>query len=264
MAKPPRDIPPDELVQAFMAPAPSEEFYFTRQRPEDEEDERMHIRVQILRTDELHGCIIAAQKYAKKRGELPKEYGDVYQEAQGIEVAWRCLVHPEMVEFEGKKIYRRIFVNAEQCRLAFTEAEIAYVLNLYEYVKAKYSILEDFQEEDLELWIARLGEGMNGALFLGLLDSQHWPDLLLRLAQRAHSLYQTLGYQLPSLSDTSESDQESSESGTSSSIEPPAASTVPASDEESARLDMPSNRIITKEEAKKKARKLSKRSKKKR
>jgi hypothetical protein len=125
---------------------------------------------------------------------------------------------------DGTKYWRRHFVDAAHLRTAFTEAEIALCLNMYELVKAKYSMIEDFEERELDMWAARLSDELGAPFFLSLLDSTQWPELLTSLARRVRDLSKSLGQPLPNLQDFSESEQQTSEAGTTGSSPSPEAS----------------------------------------
>ena len=216
MADPAEELEPGELVQGLRSPAPSEEFTFVRVQPDGTRKESK-IRIRLLRLDENHSAIIAAQKYAKDLGEA-KEYGDIYREAQAVEITARFLCRPKEHERkDGTKYYPRQFVTSEQLRQSFSEADISVCLNMYELVKAKYAAIESFDEAHIDLWAARLSDVLLGTFFLSQLDSSHWPELLTSLARRVRSLSESLGLELPSLLDSSESDQTSSDNGTGGS-----------------------------------------------
>jgi len=224
-------------------PAPSEVFTFRKFRAgADPED--IPLRIQLLTTEQMMNAIISAQHEAKRRKEIPKEYGDAYHEAQAHELLAWALRREELEDIAGTQQYRRVFVSAQQVRDAFTEPEQAYLLNCYELVKAKYGILEDLEDEDIEEWVSRLADGMRGVHFLAQLDSRQYPAALLRMAQWAARLCQRLGYQLPDSLDGSESTSETLGSGTSYSTEPPVALSTTGD-----QVDAPHDRVLTREEA---------------
>lgn len=174
------------------------------------------VRVQVLRVDENHAALIAAQKYAKERGEL-KDYGDVYREAQAIEVLLRALRLPVKRErSDGTSYYPQLYLTAEQLRQSLTEPEMAKLLNCYELTKARFSSFESLEPEDLDAAIEKLADGYSGAHFLARLDSSLWPELILALARRAVSLAELAGLTLSASPSGSESDPESSDITTTS------------------------------------------------
>lgn len=212
-----------ELVSGLMAPSPSAPFVISRIGNDGKRTEHQ-LRVRVLRASENIACISAAQKFAKANGELGKEYGDVYREAQAHEILTRALcMSQERERSDGTRYYPPVFVTSDQLRDSFTENEIALSLNAYEVVKAQFSCIESWAPEELDLWAARLSDTLLGPFFLSGLDSSHWPAALLSLAQEVRALRESLGRPLPSLRDSSESSLESSESGTGGSTSSPSA-----------------------------------------
>lgn len=213
-------VPADasELVQGLLSPAPSEAFSIFRPQP-DGTTKEFPIRVRLLRAEENIAALAESQAYARKMGEISKDYGEIYRESQAYEVAARCACHPDEKERpDGTKYYRQLFVDAKQVRESLTENEVAAILNCYEVVKARYRCLEDFDAEGIDTWAARLSDDLLGQFFLSQLDSGAWPALLLSLAREVRLLREATGHPLPSSLGISESDPESSESGTSGSI----------------------------------------------
>ncbi len=229
---------PAELVGTLLSsPAPSDVFNLRRVKA-DGSIVDYPVRVRLLRAEESHAALIAAQQYAKQKQELSKEYGDVYREGQAIEVIWRSLCHVEMpTGDDGNTRFRNIFVSAQQLRASFTELDMAQCLNMVELVKAKYGAIETFTSDEFEMWIDRLSRGFDGVHFLALLSSSDWPRLILSLAQEVRRL-QTL---LPS-PPTSDSDPESSPPGTGDS------STLPSAQSRDG-LELPTDHVMTSDEA---------------
>lgn len=212
----------NELAQTLFDIAPSEVFDFERITP-DGTRKRVPIRVKLLRVEENHQAILAAQRYAKERGEL-REYGDIYREGQACEVLWRALCHVEKRTVpSGHDYYPPLFTSAKQLRESFTEPEMVLGLNCYEIVKARFGVLENFSEEQLDLWVSRLSEVMAGPYFFARLDSSAQLELALALALRVRSLYAELGRTLPDWQQDSASDSETSPSGTGDSTGPVSA-----------------------------------------
>lgn len=233
---------PDEIVQSLLEPAPSDEFMFVRIQPSGERKEH-RVRVRLLRIDENISALADAQKDAKARGEVAKDYGDIYKESQAVQLLTRAMCRLEKrTRDDGTEWYPPLFVKSEQLRASFTEPEMAQCLNMYEVVKAKYGAIEELSEEDLDSWIERLA-GPLGASELSLLDSSRWPVLLLLIARRAADMRKDLGLTLSDLPSSSESDPPSSDSGTGSFTELPAARA--ASGEH-----LPEDHMITADEAK--------------
>lgn len=207
-----------ELVQGLLSPAPSEAFSIFRPQA-DGSTKEFPVRVRLLRIEEEIAALAAAQAYAKKVGESSGEHSEIYREAQAYEQVARCLCHPDEQERQdGTRFYRQLFVHAGQLRESFTRNEVAAVLNCYEVLKWRYSCVRSFEPEHLEEWAAKLSDTVLGPYFLAQLDSDHWPELLTSLAQELCALRERIGQPLPSWRATSESDRETSESGTSGSI----------------------------------------------
>lgn len=213
------------MVGTLLDVAPGQEFVLRRFRG-DGEPVDVRVRVQLLRTDENHAALIAAQKYAQERGEL-KGYGDVYREAQAVEVLVRAVRHPtKQTREDGTQHYRPLYVSAAQLRQSLTEPEMARLLNAYEIVKSKFGDFEALSDDQLDAVIEKLANGFTGPHFLARLDSARWPDLMMAMARRAEqhrAAFRTLSGSLSG----SESDPETSDGGTTPpSGEPSDASTA--------------------------------------
>lgn len=230
------------LVLELMTPAPSEAFSLFKVQ-EDGSKKEFRLRMRLLRAEETIACLKEAQEYARSKGEVSKEYGDIYKEAQAVSLIARALCHPTTRTLpNGTPYYPQLFTSAAQLRASFTENEISVCLNQYEVTKAKYRFVESFSPEEIDMWAARLSDVMLGPLFLGRLDSSHWPALLTCLAQRVQSLSESLGQPLPNLRATSESPQPSSGDGTGGSTPSPHVVT-------SAGEKLPEDSLLTKDEA---------------
>jgi hypothetical protein len=231
-----REIPPEELILTLLDGAPTKLFRLEKYLPSGE---RVYstIRIKVLRKEENLRALKAAQDTAKEAGEHAN-YGDIYREAQADEVLQRALCHPTKRQRpDGKtSYYPPLFTDARQLRMAFTEQELAVLLNAYEVTKAEYSTLEGLEEREAELWIARLSDPLQGPFWLSQLDSRHWPACIYMLAGMARDLYLSAGLALPSLQPTSVSSPESSTAGTGSSTEQPSASPI-VGDSESGPVD---------------------------
>jgi len=227
-----------------MAPAPSEEFSLFRIQ-EDGSRLEYKLRVRLMRPEENFAILADAQAFAKRLKETPTDYGDIYREAQAVELLTRALCHPEVQErTDGTKHYRPLFVTSQQLRESFTENEMAVCLNMYEVTKAKYSPVEQFDADQIDVWAARLSDAALGPFFLSQLDSEAWPELLMSLARVVRQQSEKLGLQLPSLLGTSESDPPNSDPGTGGSTE---SATVSWNADE--QTPIPSEHSLTKQEA---------------
>ena len=237
-----------ELIASLTSPAPSEPFSLFRVQPDGSRRE-FPLRMRLLREEETIDCLREAQAYAKANAEIPAQYGDIYREAQAVAVIARTLCHSKPRRMvgasgaqDGPEYYPQLFTSSAQLRASFMSDEIAACLNGYEVVKAKYRCLESFSADEIDKWAARLSDAMLGPLFLGRLDSSHWPALLTCLAQRVQSLSESLGLQLSTSPDSSESSPDTSDAGTGGSTPSPS---VVTSDGET----LPQDRLLSKEEA---------------
>lgn len=241
----------DELVLGLLKGVPSELFKFKKVQP-DGSVKDYDIRVKLLRLEQNHQVLKAAQEYAKQQGEAPGSYGDIYREAQAVEMLTLALCRTERQELPDATFhYPPLFTDPKQLRASFTAPEMAQCLNMYELVKAKYGAIERFSEDELALWRDRLADQMRGPFFLSLLDSTHWPQLIFALAQEARDLRLALELPLSTSPDTSESDQRSSASSTGS------FSSLPEGQSGSGE-PLPTDHIMTADEAKERVQRITK------
>jgi hypothetical protein len=235
-----KEIKPEELIQTLLEGAPSKEFDFVKFQP-DGSKTTTKIRMRYLRAEESLKALKAAQDVAKELGEL-QGYGDIYREAQAYEILRPALCHPEKrTRDDGTSYYPALFTDTRQIRASFNEGEISVLLNCYNITKSLFSSLEGLDEA--ETWIARLSDPLKGPFYLSQLDSHHYPACILMLAKIAADLYRSAGLPLPSLDDTSASDQPSSTPPTGSSGEQPSASSTEPD------LELGPDKILTADEA---------------
>lgn len=236
-----------ELVQSLMAPAPSAPFILKRAQP-DGTFKDFPIRMQVLRREEALMVLQDAQSEARKRGEVSKEYGDIYKEEQAAALLARSIRRPKQHALpSGAMHYPPLFTSSRQLNESFTENEMAQCLNAYEITKAMFSCVEDFRESELDKWAVRLSDTLLGPLELSRLDSAHWLILLSHMAQEVRSLRAEVGRPLSTSLDSSESSPSSSETGTGGSTP---SQDVPLSGPNGEPIETPSNRLLLKEEAK--------------
>ena len=237
-----------ELVSELTAPAPSEAFSLFRVQPDGSKVE-FKLRMRMLREEETIAALKEAQAYAKQNGEIGKtEYGDIYKEAQACAVIAKSLCRAEQQTLpNGSKYYPQLFTETKQLRASFTENEIAVCLNALEVLKAKYRCYEEWSEEDLDKWAERLSDAFAGPLWLGRLDSAHWPDLIYGLARKVVALGPPPG----TSPTTSESEPATSGDGTGGSAPLPH---VQLPDGEK----LPEETLLTKSQADEIARKMRK------
>lgn len=218
-----REIPATELICSLLDGAPTKIFDFVKVQSTGERTVTK-IRLRVLRIEENHMALRSAQAYAKS-GEL-EGYGDIYREAQAVEVLARALCHVEKhARPDGTDYYPPLFTDARQLRASFNEVEMSVLLNCYQIVKSEYGALETLDEHDAETWIGRLSDKLKGPFWLSQLDSLHWPGQIFLLAQQVKALREEVGRPLSTSPDSSESDRENSTSLTGdSSLQPSASS----------------------------------------
>ena len=235
------------LLNEAKKPAPSEIFTFWRKQ-QDGSLKGFRVRIRLLSDQESIDALAEAQREARERKELPKEYGDIYREMQAVCVVRRCLcyIKPETRD-DGTQWYRPLHVDNAGLMAAFNETELSAFLNMHEIVRSKYSFLQNFDDEHVDEWAARLSDHERSLDFLASLDSSAWPELLTSLARRVASLSESLGQPLPSWRDTSAFDHESSESGTGGSTESPPDASIET--ESGTTIEIPSGHLLTRQEA---------------
>lgn len=240
----------DELVLGLLKGVPTELFKFKKVQPNGSVKD-YDVRVKLLRLEQNHQVLKAAQEYAKQQGEAPGTYGDIYREAQAVEMLTLALCRTESNDLpDGTNHYPPLFTDPKQLRASFTAPEMAQCLNMYELVKAKYGAIERFSEDELGLWRDRLADSMRGPFFLSLLDSTHWPQLIFALAQEARDLRLALGLPLSTSLNSSESDPENSSISTGS------FSTLPEGQTETGEA-LPTDHIMTADEAKERVQRIT-------
>ncbi len=245
-----------DLVLGLMAPAPSAPFVLKRFNP-DGSIKEFRFRVRILRRAESLMALSEAQKRATLLGETSEKYGDIYRECQFTSILWRALVRDRVERrHDGTEYYPNLFTSAEQLDMSLSEAEMAQCMNALELTKAKFSAVESFDPIEIDKWAARLSDTLHGPLYLSLLDSIHWPELLTSLAQEVSSLRESIGRPLPSLLESSASELRSSESGTGGST---VSLSEPSSDGKSSEVvPTPSDRLLSSQLARELAKKRRK------
>jgi hypothetical protein len=222
MTEPTKTLSPDAIVKTLLDGAPGMDWELQKTLP-DGTKATIPYRMQVLRVDENIDALQSAQSFAK--GKDLEGYGDVYRESQAHELLVRAIRHREKRDrSDNTSYYPPVFVETSQLRQSLNEMDMAALLNAYEITKSFFGVVDGIEEHSAEEWIARLSDPLRGPFRLSQLDSQHWPGLILLLAQIARDLYQELGRELPSLEPSSASDSESSTSSTTSSGEPPVAS----------------------------------------
>lgn len=216
------EVDADAMIAALLEGPPSKLWDFEKTR-ENGEKVRTKIRMRILRVDENHDAIRAAQDYAKKRGEL-KEYGDIYREAQAVEVLSRAVCKPEKKERADKtRYYPTLFASSDHMRQQLDESDLRVLLNMYTITKAELGAIESLDDHTAEQWVAMLSDPLSKNHFLAHLDLLHWPGLIALLAGTAADLFRSLGVALPSSANGFESTPESSTGDTGCSSEQPSA-----------------------------------------
>src|SRR5690606_15325164 len=147
MSEASKEAPPS-IVRDLFDPSPSLRFELKRKK-EDGSVEVLPFRCRLLRVEQIHEAIIAAQKYAK--GKELDGYGDVYREAQACEILQRTICEVDLGEREEngrlKRWLRPMFTSTEQLRMSLDEAECAQMLNCYELTKAHFRVTDDVEPE---------------------------------------------------------------------------------------------------------------------
>lgn len=239
------EIQGSPLRELLATPSPSLPFELKR-RQEGGGVKSFPVRVRVLHPHETDDVLACAQAYAKKRGELGKEYADIYREAQAVELLLRAVCDPELKENpDGTRSWRRMFVSADQLRSALFEYELAQLLNCYEVTKAYYRIGPQFSDKQIDDFIEKLADEFAGPFFLGQLDSADVPELIFSLARRAMELRELAGWTPSDSRSASESTSQSSGTGTSDFTELPEA-LLTASEPP---LAMPTDKLMTREQA---------------
>jgi hypothetical protein len=204
------------LVRELMTPSPSLPFEMKR-RQEGGGVSVFKYRVRLLRPEETIEALADAQKYAKARGEISSEYGDIYRESQTVEIVLRALCEPELVERpDGTRMWRRAFVSAEQLRSALFEHELAQVMNCYETAKAYYRVGPQFTRDKLAPFVEQLSDELKNIYFFSRLDFADVPELIFSLAREVADLWQATGL---TPSDSHSSSESTSPSSTSTITE---------------------------------------------
>jgi hypothetical protein len=228
-------------VSDFLTPSPSLPFVL-RRKQEDGSVKDFPFRCRVLRPGQLIDALQMAQGYAKEKE--TDGYGDIYREAQAHESIQRLMCRPDPVErADGLREYRPMFISAEQVRNSLNELECAQILNCYEITKAFYKTTDNFSSEDIEKMIDGLADEMAGPFFLSRLDSSDWPELITSLARLVQVLMKQIGPTPSSSPSSSESDPSNSENGTTGSSQLPDAQSLSFSGE------LPTDRLMTQEEA---------------
>ena len=145
------------------------------------------LRVRVLTQEEQMLCSAEAERFTKKAiKDLPKGdeaqigYQNTYNNAAAVEVlfhACRKKDDPELPFFPSRDVLRKFL----------TPDEVGVLMMHYYTAQAEMGpIVAHMSEEEMEAWIARLGEG--GSRFpLDLLSSEALKELAYSLACRMHS-----------------------------------------------------------------------------
>jgi hypothetical protein len=246
-----REIPASELLRSLLDGAPTKVFDFVKVQPSGERT-ITKIRLRVLRIEENHNAIRASQAYAKHGGEL-EGYGDIYREAQAVEVLTLALCHIDKhTRPDGTEYYPPLFTDSRQLRASFNEVEMSVLLNCYQIVKSEYGALETLDEHDSDTWTARLSDELRGPFWLSRLDSLHWPGQIFHLAKQNAALRLELGRPLLISADISASAQPSSTSLIGVSSPRPSASSVDDA------MPIEAGAILTRDEARQRVSRVTK------
>jgi len=216
------EAPDWELVEQAMSPAPSEVFTLHRVEIGSNGERTLKpagtFRMRLLTLDEQIAATRDAQEFARKAKEDQREFGQIYEMAQGLAVIAKALCSPDLYErkSDGTSFYPPIFTEIRHMLKRFTEADIAHCLNVYTFVRERYNPLISFSPGEVDRTIARLAHPVVGGHFLGLLDSSQLRVCLLSVAARAFELSPTHFQDLDQSLTFSESELGSSDPGTTS------------------------------------------------
>lgn len=207
---------PGSLVRSLLDPSPSLEFSLTRKLAPGQQKE-FFFRSRVLRGDQKNDAMIAARAYAVAN--KADEDSAIYREALTDEILVRCTVEVERVKNpDGTMVDKHCFVDAKQLRM-LDVTERAQLLRAH-YITESYYGFAQFDPEKLEEFIDKLSGELSGPYFLSQWDLSDWPHMIYGLARLARSWRPAKDPTHSSLPSSSESDQESSESGTIGSLPP--------------------------------------------
>jgi hypothetical protein len=238
LAKPPPDVPPDELWLKLSEPAPFEVFDFPRKGPDGKPLGR--VRIHVLRQEDHIAAKVSAHAAIQKdaaRRDIEKLTRDDL-ESPGLQSAIADQIAVELLatalhstkpmagsEHSERPSYPRLFYGSEDIRKKLSADEIAVLFSAYLMTQAKYGPFEaNLEREDVEAWVRRLEEGGSSFPLVHL----PWPqlaELAFLLAGRIYSLSRILASRRESLPSTLVSELEPYCMATCFSGEPPAAST---------------------------------------
>lgn len=208
----------EEIAEQCASPRPSEPFTLYRIERKGGEYKRVpkgEYRMCLLTLKEQMDALREAQEYVEKVGEDQKQFRDIYGNIQGLALIAKALVHAKRHErADGTEVDVPVCTEIRQVLLRFNEADIAACLNMYEVVRYLYNPLITFKQGEVDRWIERLSHPVKGADFLGQLDSSQYRGLLLSMACRARDLTPTRFQTPDQLLNSSESGQETSSPGT--------------------------------------------------
>jgi hypothetical protein len=244
------------LVAEFMTPAPSLPFDLMR-RKEDGSEKAYPFRCRLLRYEQQSEALIAARKYTAEALKIDPSRTDaiessvVFREAQAFEIAWRSCVQVERrKQSNGVEIDLPLFASPKQMRTALEVAEVEQMINAMQVTRAYYKFDSDMTDEKVETLIDLLANELTGGYFLAQLDSDEQPRLIVTLARLAQSWRPAMPPTPSSSENSSGSDQESSESGiTTSSPLPSAHVSGSPNSEKLSGMQLPTTGQLSKEEA---------------
>lgn len=180
----PAGISAGELWAALSeVPRPFEVVEFPRAKANG--DPVGHVAIVVLTAEEQFACSANAGRFTrslikdKETSPDAPDYRDIYSNQAALEVLVRACRDP-------KDIAKRVFPSPEELRKKLTGDELAVLFRHYLQVKSvKGPIVSSMSDDDVDAWIARLGEA-GSVLPLGLLSSDVLEELTLRLASRLH------------------------------------------------------------------------------
>ncbi len=223
--QPDPEITPEELWRRLNeSPRPSDLVNFPRNDGEGRPIAR--VRIQVLTLEQHDEARLRALEYFREKRRMTKEQmdGDAFDKLLGDATACELLalacvsVKPlkGTDDGDGSPRYLRMFPDAQFVKTRLTADEVAALFANYLQVQRRFGPTEKSMEKgDVDAWIERLERGAN-AYPLVALDWHQLAELTCSLAARASSPSPSPTSQSSNSPPISESDPETSPTGTSS------------------------------------------------
>lgn len=208
--KPDTNTPSHELFRAFIRRERSE----IRVLPRGD-GVSFPVRFKVLTYAEHEKCQLQALDHFKKSGLDRKDISaDTLADRVACEVLWRASREPDIQTLKsGKEVYHPFFPSVDELTEELTTDEIAMFFRNYSIVQYKLSPnWTELSTEDIDIWINRLADGVEGAMAENFLSSLSLPELhhlIRRTAEHCRSMASQLPdspYALRFLSENSNAD----------------------------------------------------------